>query len=65
MINHIDKKNRITFTRQEIKLRIEYLRDSIKHLRGKTPKEMNKVEHFQFYMTNARICELQDLIGEE
>lgn len=65
MLSQVDKKHRITFTRQEIKLRIEDLRDSIKHLKGKTPKEMNKGEHYLFYTTNARICELQDLIGEE
>lgn len=65
MIHHIDNKHRINFTRQEIKERIEKLRDSIQYLQGKTPKEMDKTQHFHFYMTNARICELQDLIGEE
>jgi hypothetical protein len=59
------RKDRIVFTRQEIKLRIEDLRKSLEYLQGKTPKDMKKAEYLHFYMTNARICELQDLIGEE
>ena len=59
------RKDRIVFTRQEIKLRIEDLRKSLEYLKGKTPKDMKKAEYLNFYMTNARICELQDLIGEE
>ena len=48
-----------------IKNRIEELRKSIEHLRGKTPDVMNKVEYLAFYTINSRIIELQDLIRGE
>ena len=48
-----------------VKNRINFLRNSLEYLKGKTPKEMTKAEYLDFYMTNARICELQELIGEE
>lgn len=48
-----------------IKKRIEFLREEIAYLKGKTPNNMTKSEYLDFYMTNARICELQNLIMEE
>lgn len=59
------KKETDMLTVSYIKNRIKYLQEKLEYLHGKTPKEMTKAEYLDFYMTNARIVELQDLIGEE
>ena len=56
----IDEK----LTVEYIHKRIDELRGSIKHLEGKTPDVMDKVEWLTFYTVNSRIIELQELIGE-
>ena len=47
-----------------IEKRIEYLRDSIKHLKGKTPDMMNKTEYLSYYSAMFRIDELKDLLNK-
>lgn len=47
-----------------VEKRIEYLRDSIKHLKGKTPDMMNKVEYLSYYSAMFRIDELKDLLNK-
>jgi len=49
-------------TVEYIKNRIEELRKSMEHLKGKTPDVMNNAERLAFYTLNSRIIELQNLI---